>query len=387
MKIQNANQEPKVYFGMHMAAGVAEYKDESSGEPYRIYVNEETAKLMDASFQGKPVYVEHVDRVDLDKIQQADGFVIDSFFNKADGKHWAKFIIVSDKAHEALRNGWKLSNAYIPEKFTGGGLWHGVEYLKEITGARYEHLAIVPNPRYSESVILTPEQFKEYNDKKELELKKLSNSNKGVPMKFSFFKKEKIENGANIENMSVVLPNTGKEVTIAQLINDADAMKKYAHGEHMVKLNDDEEMPVHELVKKYKQMCDAKKNDEMEKLEVKEVEAKKHDADEASEDAKEAIKENVEEAVHVDIDSHKGSPEAVTAKNDEVSEEELKKKKNKEGEAHEKAESPEFEKKEHVKKNHFDALKNAPKRASFEQTVDLAMDKVARGKNRYGSGK
>ena len=71
---------------------------------------------------------------------------------------------------------WKLSNCYSPTNQTDGGKWHAVEYEKNIKSAVYDHLAIVPDPRYSESIILTPEEFKVYNEQKEIELKKLSNS-------------------------------------------------------------------------------------------------------------------------------------------------------------------------------------------------------------------
>lgn len=194
--INNSKTLPKVYYGLHMAPGVAEYKEPDS-KPYRILIGEETIKNMDSTFQGRPVYVQHVDEVNLDKIQiEADGYVVESFFNSIDGKHWVKFIVVSDKGHEAIRNGWRLSNSYIPKRFSGGGLWHGVEYSKEIIDGEYDHLAIVQNPRYDESVILTPEQFKNYNGEKEIELKKIANAkNKETnKMKLNLFKKQKIEN-------------------------------------------------------------------------------------------------------------------------------------------------------------------------------------------------
>ena len=92
----------------------------------------------------------------------------------------------------------------------------------------YDHLALVPDPRYAESVILTPEQFKQYNFDKETQLKKLSNSKSETGViegMFNFFKKTKIEN-SDLESMSVKLPKSGREVELTKLINDMDQMEQ-----------------------------------------------------------------------------------------------------------------------------------------------------------------
>ncbi len=261
--IKNASQLPKVYLGIHFLPGVAEYA-EPGRDPYRIFINEDTIRKMNPTFKGRPVYVHHVDEVNLKDIQtEADGYVVDSFFNAADGKTWVKFIIVSDKGHEAIRNGWRLSNAYVPKSFAPGGLWNGVSYDKEVMDGEYEHLAIVNNPRYDESIILDEEQFKEYNDKKQLELKKLSNSKGEKKSMFSFFKKTKVENELELESMSVTLPRSKVEKTLAKLINDADESEMnadepmMANGDHHVMVGPDK-MTVNELVAKHLEMMKEK---------------------------------------------------------------------------------------------------------------------------------
>lgn len=356
MKLKNAIQEPKVYFGLHMAEGVAEYR-EAGKDPHRVLVLENAIKQMDKSFSGKPVYVGHVSEVNLDKIQEeADGYVVKSFYNKADGKHWVEFIVVSDKGHSAIQSGWKLSNAYVIKKASSGGVWHGVDFDREIIEGEYEHLAIVDNPRYAESVVLTQDQFKEYNLKKETELLKLANSqtkksetnNKGVSMKFNFFKKEKIENGLELESTSVVLPKSKKEVTVAEAIEAADTlhnMNGYANGDHFVKVGE-EEMSVNELVEKYNGMCAEKKKNEEDAEKAKNEAAEKDEDKKENEDDKEDKKENKEEE-KVDV--------------------EVKEK----------------------KENHIEAIKNAEKIANSvkvkTEVVQTSSDQVARGKSRYGS--
>lgn len=364
------NSKGQIYYGMHFYPGLAQYQEEGQ-EPYRVFLNEDTIRSMDPTFAGRPIFVEHVDDVDPDLNElrkEADGWVVESFFNTADGKHWVKFIVVSDRADRAIRSGMRLSNAYIPKSFKDGGLWNGIPYIKEITDAEYEHLAIVNNPRYEESVILTPEEFKEYNSTKVLELKKLSNSKtKGTKMKFSFFKKTKVENALDPE-LQVVLPSSGKIVSIEQLINDADkAAGKRKNGyeskedpamdsnpkaknekagesakshsmanmDHMVKMHDGGYMKVKDLVAKHKSMMDdmeemkSKKEDSSEEeldlaVEPSDVDAEgdmhndpeeegdmsDHEEEVAKEDHKMEMKDDLEhpeDVVHDEEDEDKGA--------------------------------------------------------------------------------
>lgn len=347
MTVQNAKIFPKVLYGMHFYPGVAEYK-EPGGEPYRIFLNEATLRAMDPTFVGKPVYVKHVDGVDLDKIQEeADGYVIESFYNKADGKHWVKFIVVSDRGHEAVKKGWRLSNAYFPKKMAPGGLWNGVEFAKEVIEGEFEHLAIVDNPRYDESIILDVDQFKNYNSEKELELSRVANSKEEKSM-FEFLKKTKVENGKDLESMSVVLPKSKKEVTITQLVNEADEKEMnadkpvMANEEHMVKCGD-EEMSVKELTNRYMNLKNPPSEEGKEKQNDEDAEAKK---------------KALELAAHEDTEIEKKKESEA----DKGKEEEKKKNEN------------------------FDALQNAHKNAPKDDLrIDLSEDRVARGKSRYGS--
>lgn len=363
--IKNAKSLPKVYFGLHMVEGVAEYR-EPGQEPYRILVGEDCLKEMDKTFQGRPVYVRHVDEVNVDNIQlEADGYVVRSFFNKADGKHWAEFIVVSDKAHEAIQNKWVLSNSYCPKRLESGGEWHGVDYSKEIVEGEYDHLAIVPDPRYQESIILTPDEFKEYCLSKEQELMKISNSKGESKMKLSFFKKTKVENAKEIdlESMSVVLPKSGREITITQLVNEADEHEKkenadMADGDKHHVMVGESKMKVNDLLKAYN---DCK--NELEEMKKKNDDAMKHNDDESM--------NNDEDEEHEEKKDNKEDEEA--------------KKKALELAAHEEKEIEEAKKKN--AKANFDKLKNAQDVIFKEEakTLDLSDVQLSRGKQRYGS--
>lgn len=358
-KFHNASVMPKVYYGLHFADGIARYDDLGK----TILVADKVAKKMDATFAGKPVYVNHVDDVNLDNLQvEADGYVIESFFNKADGKHWAKFIIVSDKGHDALRRGWKLSNTYVPKSMAMGGSWHGQQYDEEIMEAEYEHLAIVNNPRYSESIVLTPDQFKDYNNKLDAEHDKLKNS-KGDSMKLNIFKRQKVENSDDLTGMHVVLPKSGKEISIEKLVNAADEAEVNKGASVEAKDSDtvkigDEVVTIASLKEVFSNSKKKNKSEEEEEMENEEDEMDNADDDES-------------------MENEEGYP-SETMKN--------KKKKNEEV-----VHPQDSEKKLNKKKNsvdHFSKLANANKRVE-ESTpiVSLGSDSIARGKSRYGSDK
>lgn len=429
------NSKGQILYGMHFYPGVAEYQEEGQ-DPYRVFLNEDTIRKMDPSFAGRPVFVDHVDEVDsdLNKLRgEADGWVIESFYNSADGKHWVKFIVVTEKAERAVKAGFRLSNAYLPKGFKSGGVWNGVSYLKEVSDAEYEHLALVDNPRYDESVIMTPDKFKEYNEKNIQELKKLSNSKKKEStMKFSFFKRTKVENAID-PDLQVVLPKSGKTISITDLITNADEkmvkekepkeeeIKKdsassddedgesskhhvMADDNHMLKMHDGSYMKVKDAMGRMKQM-----NEEMEALKKKKEDSSEKELDlkveESDVDAEGDLhndehEEEVEKEDHekeMNDDSMLEHPEKeVHDASDDSSEDKSAKKKALQLSEHEDKEIEEAKKKNLKKKNeqglerakrlrnaHLNALENSDP----APVVELSYDRVARGKERYGSNR
>lgn len=344
----NASESARVFYGMHMEPGTAEYVDKE-GKAYKVFLNEATVKNMNKSFMGKPVYVDHVDKVDLSKVErEAAGWVVESFYNKYDGKTWCKFLVFSDAGHEAVRKGWKLSNAYFPTAKGASGRWHGMDYRYEIDAAEYEHLAIVPNPRYESSVIMDEDAFRNYNKAKEADLLTNSQNKKkeNTQMsKFNFFKREKVENSADLEASMVTIGK--KDMSVASALELAEKfvnMSGYAADEHMVKVNDSEEMSVGELRDCYGKMKSdmdemKKKNESMTEEEKKKNEEKK------AEDEKKANEEKM---------------------------------------ASEKKANEEKDKEE-AKKNsdHFDTLRNAINKAEEEKEVVLNADRVNKGKELF----
>lgn len=394
------NSKGKIFYGMHFYPGVAQY-DMPEGS-FRVFINEATIRKLNPSFAGRPVFVEHVEGVDEDVDQlrnEADGWVIESFFNEADGKTWCKFILVTDRAMRAVAKGFKLSNAYIPQLMDKEATWNGVEYQKQVVGGEFEHLAIVNNPRYEESVIMSPDEFKAYNEKLKTELYRLANSKdkKGeTKMALKLFKRQKLENAVDIENTMVELPKSKKELSIAQLVNDHDAflnMNGYANGDHMVKLHDESEMSVNDLVKSYQAKCneldeamnagdedggepggDVADDIDPERAENEEISMggdgeRDENGDESFDNVEDEDDGEVREA------GAKNPPKKAGMKNNKV--------KNAAERAAAKKIADAKEKAKRLKNAH---LRNADD--GFESArVDLAEDQVARGQARYGSGK
>lgn len=389
------NNQGKRYYGIHFYPGVAQYQDEPSEDPYRVFLNEDTLRRMDKSFEGRPIFVDHVEAVDdnLDRLRgEADGWVVRSFYNETDGKHWVEFLITSELGEKAINQGMRLSNAYVPKAFKTGGLWNGVPYEREIVDAEYEHLAIVENPRYEESVIMTPEQFKTYNEKHAIELKRIANSkDKGAKMKLNFFKRSKVETALDPDTM-VTLPNSKKEVSILKLVNDADDAEKkkdkkenadeadkategeMARPDHLVTTHKGEVMNVADLVKAHADVCNEldsmkKGDDDGEKKENAEDDEKK--------------KENWD-----DEDKKKNDDDSDSDSMDNAEDEEKKKKENgdaaeKELEAAKKKNAS--DKARRIKNAESEYIRSYQNAEAENTTIELPSDRVARGKSRYGA--
>lgn len=355
-----------IWYGMHFYAGLAQYEEEGK-EPYRVFLNENTIRTMDPTFAARPLFVFHVDEIetDLDELRkEADGWVVESFYNQADGKHWAKFIVVSEKGKQAIARGYKLSNCYMPQTFGKGGIWNGIPYDREITAGTYEHLAIVPNPRYEESVIMSPDNFKKYNEEKMAELKKLANHKPqgAAPMKLNFFKRAKVENSLELDSMLVELPQSKVEVALAKLINEADKQEmekdkpKVASPDHLVDCMGNT-MTVNELVEKHKSLCD----------EMEQMKKPKEDSEDPAEGDMEDD-DDMDEAkrdVPMPEDDKKGEESTLKLEKEEEKEVKDAKKKN----AQEKA----------------DRLRNAHLATPQAVQIFTSLDRVKRGKQLYGS--
>lgn len=364
-----------------MAEGVAEYVSKKDKTTYRVLVPENTCKKMDSTFPGKPMFVDHVPEVNPEIIEKlCVGYVVESFFNQMDGKHWAKFIITDDRGLDAIARKFVLSNCYDATSYAPGGRWHGMDFNKEVMDGEYEHLALVKEPRYRESIILEPEGFKKYNEAKKIELEKLQNSDdkksktkKQESSMLKIFKREKVQNNdVDFDTMEVELPKSKKTMTLSRLVNEADdkAMNgAYANMDSKVKCGD-EEMTVNELAEKYNSL---KKNAD---------EAEKKANSEAAAKAEEEKKKNSEAAAKAEADKKANDEAAKKAEDEKKANDEAAKKAEDEKKANE-------EKEKLANADHFRRLSNAAAESQAgTATVHMSLkNQVDLGKKRYGSTK
>lgn len=293
-EIHNASQLPQVFFCKHMVAGLAGYEDET------ILVDLAAMMRLMPSMKGVPVYVHHQD-VDIETVENADGYVSDCWYNPDDGWLWASFVAVSDAAHEAIRSGWAVSNAYIPEEGGNGGTYTNIPYDRKLRGGEFTHLALVPNPRYELAQIFNEAQYKQYLADLETEKKQLANSKEEKkPMAFKLFRNEK-KGVEDVSDLSEVLVNhKGKEVSVQALLNDASEFDELAasleEGTYEVKVGDGM-MTLSELVNKYNELCEGKENesDEDEDKENESEEEEKGNESDDDEKGNSEEKENFEE--------------------------------------------------------------------------------------------
>ena len=109
-------------------------------------------------------------------------------------------------------------------------------------------------------------------------------------MAFNFFKKAKVENGIDLEGLSVQLPKTQREVALVDLISEADVeLKEITDQVIMVNEEKDERMTIKEAVEEIKNLRN--KCNEYEK----ELKNKKNEEDKKEEDKKENEDEKKEE--------------------------------------------------------------------------------------------
>jgi hypothetical protein len=298
-KSNSVSQKPNFYYARHMQPGTCRYEDEM------ILVDTDAIKGMIKTGCGIPVYIQHKPGVPIEEIKDhAVGYVTESFYNELDGWAWFKFIAVDDEARQAIANNWAVSNAYIPSQSGESGTKNNVEYDREILSADFTHLAIVPDPRYEDACIMTPEEFKAYQEKQKQNLSELQNSkgktlvSKGKKM-FKFFKTKR-EEVSEVDSDTQIELEGGEVVTVGEMMN---AMKKNSDDEKEKENQDDEDekeneddgeckkkaealmnetvevgdesMTLKELVNRYKKMNE-KKNAEDEESKKKEEEEKEN---------------------------------------------------------------------------------------------------------------
>lgn len=375
--LKNEKQLPERYYARHIKEGLVHYLE--NGKDVLYLVKNEALKKMNESFDGQPVYVRHVDRVDMENLrEQADGYVVKSFYNEFDGAWWVEMLVVSDKGHEAIKKGWAVSNCYSPTEYGEGGSYHDIDYQKEVKNGAYEHLAIVPNPRYEESVIMTPEEFKKFNEGKKQEIEKLKNS-----------KEKEMLTQEEMETLVTTVKNSLSETIAVAVKNAVEAKaeedkKNAADEDHRALIREIAAVSAKAegdfsggLEEKVRTIIGMAEKLGYTKDEAKENECGEPKKENEAEEKEEETKDNSSEEKAEEKDSEKSEE----TKENEADED-------KKEDACGKNEGGEEEKPEEKKENSkgfFSMLKNAKAKSQDGSAVETMARGLALGKQRYGS--
>lgn len=152
---------PKSYKVRFIEPGIMSYQDQDNGV---VLVSKEALDRMGPSFRNCPVIFvpEHHNDQDKDTAFNFDdigsnpaaGIVTTVPTWGDDGWQWVEMSVWDEEAQNAIERGFSVSCAYEPEEDPTGGIWHELEYDREIVDGKYMHMAIVPRPRYEGSRIL-----------------------------------------------------------------------------------------------------------------------------------------------------------------------------------------------------------------------------------------
>lgn len=251
-----------------MRKGLVAYPEET------ILVTQNALESMAQSAHGIPVTIEHpgipIDSKSLQDIQVV-GRVSKFDYDRDEDLWYAEFVVDDDEAVKLLQSGYGVSTAWYGQDYAAGGTLNNVPYARELTGARYEHLAIVKNPRYEmavEPVFLNA--VKEAPCQEEPKLSKIiinsfGNSIGGKTMFAKIWRTVREEVKAN-ENEELVLELEHGQVPLAKVVEELKSYKAEAASKEEKEmkpaarvLNDDDEvevdgkkMRVQELVSEYK---------------------------------------------------------------------------------------------------------------------------------------
>lgn len=128
--------------------GLVNYRDQGGGLEL---LRKETIDKCIASAIGNPLTVGHVMVNAANRMEVEEGIVHECYYNSESGWYHVKGSADTTRA-QRLMSLKKPSCGYQVTSFGPGGVYHGIRYDKEITGIKFNHLAIVDKPRYEDAV-------------------------------------------------------------------------------------------------------------------------------------------------------------------------------------------------------------------------------------------
>lgn len=129
--------------------GIISYRDHEDGGIELL--RKETIDACIASAIGNAVTHGHVMVTPENRLNVEEGIVQDWYYDAASGWYHVKGVATTQRA-KTLMPIKRPSCGYYVTSFGPGGTYHGIRYDREITGIKFNHLAIVDKPRYEGAV-------------------------------------------------------------------------------------------------------------------------------------------------------------------------------------------------------------------------------------------
>lgn len=229
--------------GKHFVSRFIEPGAVSYGSAGVLKVSKEALDRFIQSFVACPVIIKHKTLTNSNIDEERVGVVNSVWYEPKDGWFYCDGVIWKDEAIDKIEDGWSVSCTYNMTDSTGdSGEWHNMHYDDELVNGVFEHLAIVPNPRYEEATILLNSKeednnmlLKLFNGKKSNEEKsemmdKLSNSEsedkKSEEMKDEEIKEEEKNKESESEDKEEVKENSEEEAKEEEKENSDEEEEK-----------------------------------------------------------------------------------------------------------------------------------------------------------------
>jgi hypothetical protein len=147
----NYTSEAKVVPTKFLTPGLVSYKDMPNGGVELL--RKETIDEALGSLEGIPLTIDHIDpssKIPLEDV--SNGTVSAGRFNAQDGWFWCDTAVETEQAKRDIRSGQSPSVGYEVLEWGPGGMYQNIRYNREIKKIRFHHMAIVPRPRYTDSI-------------------------------------------------------------------------------------------------------------------------------------------------------------------------------------------------------------------------------------------
>jgi hypothetical protein len=237
--------------------GIISYRDQGGG--IELLKKETIDRCIDSAI-GNPLTVGHTLVTAENRMNLEEGIIQEWYYNAENGWFHVRGIADTTRA-KTLMPLKRPSCGYEVTSFGPGGTYHGIRYDQEITGIKFNHLAIVDKPRYEDAtfrlntIVSNPENMNVFKFLKKIVTRE--NGADGKPVETS--KEETTEIPASTE-----VEIDGKMVRLNDL---ADVWMKQTAAAAVSRANGDDEVEIdgkrvkmNELVDCYKKNAAARTN-------------------------------------------------------------------------------------------------------------------------------